>query len=83
MPGLIQDDKGNYSSMRVIMLFGGVVFLLTFALFVIIVFEALGRKSEPINYSGIALLFTAMVVEIMAFVCAKVWQKKIENTDKS
>jgi hypothetical protein len=80
MRNALQDDNGNYSSMRILlfMLFAFVLFLYfdwRTALFVEV------RKQVP-DYQGITSLFTAMMagfVALIAATIAKIIQKYIER----
>ena len=73
------DDDGNLSMMRLITALGIVVFVFLLYLFAITLFEEISRKDEPINYTGLATLFTAMVLELYGTIYGKVHQKKIEK----
>lgn len=80
MPNMLQDDYGNYSSMRILLflLFAFVLFLYfdwRTALFVEV------SKVAP-DYEGITSLFTAMMAGFMALIAttiAKIIQKYIEK----
>ena len=74
---ILQDDKGNWSSIRflliaVLLIFIYLLFLFSKALF----FEL---QQEAINYTGLATLFTAMVANVGLVLVMKVIQKKYEN----
>ena len=74
---ILQDDKGNYSSMRVILLGAFLVFIFLLFLFTrLLVFEL---HQESINYSGLATIFTAMVTQVGLVLFLKVFQKKFES----
>ena len=74
---ILQDDKGNYSSMRVVLLGAFAVFVFLLILFTrLLVFEL---NQESINYNGLATIFTAMVTQVGLVLLLKVFQKKYEN----
>lgn len=73
----IMDDKGNTSSMRIALLFAIGVFVFLLYLFTKTLLVEI--QKEVINYTGLALLFTAMVTEVAVVLILKVIQKKYEN----
>lgn len=76
----LQDDKGNYSSMRVVLLFAVMIFLFLLYLFTKTLFVEI--QKDVINYQGLALLFTAMVTEVGVVLLLKVLQKKYEKNEE-
>ena len=79
---LIQDDKGNISSLRVILLIIAVIQVWLVILFSLLVFAELHKfyyyEHYHINYTGLAALFTVLVGQILLAVASKVLQKKYE-----
>ncbi len=73
----LQDDNGNYSSIRMVLIFAVLIFLYLLYLFTKTLFVEL--EKETINYTGLALLFSAMVTEVGVVLVIKVIQKKYEN----
>ncbi len=73
----LQDDRGNYSSIRIVLMFAIIVFVFLLYLFTKTLFVEL--EKETINYTGLALLFSAMVTEVGVVLIIKVIQKKYEN----
>ncbi len=73
----LKDDKGNWSSIRLVLLFAVVIFLYLLYLFTKTLFVEI--EKETINYQGLALLFTAMVTEVGVVLILKVLQKKYER----
>lgn len=77
MGTVIQDDSGNTSSFRVILLF------FTFLWFCLIVLWGIAfwiemAREEP-NYNGLAVLFGALVVQVLGMIAGHVVRKKYEN----
>ena len=73
---IMQDSKGNNSSLRIILV---VVFLLMcYQLYEFRVAYRLEIVKEAPDYSGLTLLFTAMIINFVLVLVAKVWQKKFE-----
>ena len=74
---IFQDDKGNYSSMRILLV---LVFILTLWMFVEwrIAFHIEIQKETP-DYSGLTQLFIAMMVTFGIGIIGKIIQKKHEN----
>jgi hypothetical protein len=77
MGTIIQDDKGNTSSFRVILLF---FTALWFGLIVLwgIAFWVEMARDEP-NYNGLAVLFGALVVQVLGMIAGHVIRKRYEN----
>ena len=77
MGTVIQDDMGNTSSFRVILLF---FTALWFGLIVLwgIAFWVEMSRAEP-NYNGLAVLFGALVVQVLGMIAGHVVRKKYEN----
>lgn len=73
----LQDDKGNYSSIRIALAFAIVLFMYLLYLFTKTLFVELTK--DTINYQGLSLLFTAMIAEVAVVLLLKVWQKKYER----
>ena len=73
---LIQDDKGNISSLRVILLIVAGAFVYLLFLFTLFVLHEL--KSDYVNYTGLAALFSAFFVSFILAIFGKVLQKKYE-----
>ena len=74
---LIQDKSGNYSSMRVMLLAS--LLLLVYQLWEFrFAYRLEVVKDEP-NYSGLALLFGAMVINFVVVILLKVLQTKYEQ----
>ena len=74
---LIQDDKGNNSSLRVILLGLGIVFIYFTGIFSYVLITELHK--EETNYTGVVSLFTAMFISFLLAIFAKVLQKKYER----
>ena len=73
---IMQDSKGNNSSLRIILM---VVFLLMcYQLYEFRVAYRLEIVKETPDYNGLTLLFTAMIINFVLVLVAKVWQKKFE-----
>ena len=77
MPGFLKDDKGNWSSIRLIMVFS--VFLLVYQLYRFNQVFQIEIKSESVDYSGLSLLFTTLVINFVFVIILKVIQKKFER----
>ncbi len=77
MTTLLQDDKGNKSTMRVAFLIGVVVFIFLLLLFTHM--AILESRKEVVDYLGLAALFTATVTELGLVLYFKTLQKKYEN----
>ncbi len=73
----LQDDRGNYSSIRIVLMFAIIVFVFLLYLFTKTLFIEI--QKDVINYQGLALLFTAMITEVAVVLILKVFQKKYEN----
>ena len=77
---ILQDDKGNYSSLRVILLV-----LLILQTWLIILFSSAMiseiKSEDAINFNGLATLFTAMVGNTFSMFLAKIIQKKYERNN--
>ncbi len=76
MPNILQDNKGNYSSLRVILIFLAIVMVFLFVLFTIAFFKEMGK--EEANYMGLTSLFSAMFGTFILGMFAKVIQKRYE-----
>ena len=76
---LIEDDKGNTSSLRVILLVLAGVFVYFTGLFSYVLLVELHKESGT-NYTGLVSLFTAMFISFLLAIFAKVLQKKYENS---
>ena len=74
---LIQDDKGNYSSLRVMLIFVCLFIVFLYVDYRQIMFIEVA-KPEP-DYEGLVKLFLAMMVTFGMGWMAKLIQKKIEK----
>ncbi len=79
MANILQDDNNNYSSMRMVLIGCTVLTVYLLILFSIMVFHELKQEQEPVNYSGLTGIFSAMFVQFILVVIMKVVQKKFEN----
>ncbi len=75
---ILQDDKGNYSSLRALLLVVMIIFIFLLYLFTKTLFFEL--QQDEINYQGLATLFTAMIVNVGVVLVSKIVQKKYENS---
>ena len=76
---LLKDDKGNWSSLRVLLfLFFGLLILMYFDWRWAFRHEVL--STTPANYEGLTKLFIAMFVCFISAIFAKLLQKKFENS---
>lgn len=83
LSSILKDDRGNYSSMRVVLFI-----VLAFMLFIYLdwrnaLYFELGQE-EP-DYAGLSSLFNAMLagmISLGATLIAKIVQKHIENKTK-
>lgn len=75
--GMLQDDNGNISSLRIVLVIILAIFIYLLALFT----QALKIEivKETPNYTGLATLFTAMLVNLALPLLLKVIQKKYEK----
>lgn len=81
MNGFLKDDSGNNSSIRGILLIS--VIILIYQLYEYRLAFRLEIQKEVVDYTGLSLLFTTMVINFIVVVILKVIQKKYENKDIS
>jgi len=75
--GMLQDDKGNISSIRIILIVSFGIFIYLLALWrKAFLFEIV--KDQP-DYTGLVALFTAMIINTGLVLFLKVLQKKYER----
>ncbi len=77
MPGFLKDDKGNWSSLRLVMVFS--VGLLFYQLYKFNQVYQLEIVKDSVDYSGLSLLFTTLVINFVFVIILKVVQKKFEK----
>lgn len=77
MNGFLKDDKGNWSSIRLVLMFG--VLLLCYQLLEFRMAYRIEIQKEIVDYTGLSLLFTTMVTNFVFVLVLKVIQKKFEN----
>lgn len=77
MAGFLKDDKGNWSSIRLVLMF--CIFLLCYQLLEFRVAYRIEIQKEIVDYTGLSLLFTTMVINFVFVLILKVIQKKFEN----
>lgn len=77
MNGFLKDDKGNWSSIRLVLMFG--VLLLCYQLLEFRMAYRIEIQKEIVDYTGLSLLFTTMVINFVFVLVLKVIQKKFEN----
>jgi len=73
----LKDNKGNWSSMRIVMFFSLVV--LAYQLYEFRVAYRLEIMKEQVDYNGLSLLFASLVTNFIFVVILKVIQKKFEQ----
>lgn len=73
----LQDDSGNYSSMRVILIIS--VLVLIYQLYEFRAAYHLEIVKETPDYQGLTILFTALVTNFIFALILKVVQKRFEN----
>lgn len=76
MIGFLKDDKGNWSSMRLIMLISVVLLIYQLYEFRVILHKEI--EKEVVDYNGLSILFTTMVINFVFVIILKVLQKKWE-----
>ncbi len=74
---IIQDDKGNYSSLRAILIV--VVVMLIYFIYLFTMMVNYELKQESIDYTGLSVIFSVIFVEFLLVIFLKVKQKQIEN----
>ena len=77
MAGFLKDDKGNWSSMRLVLI--SCIFLLCYQLYEFRVGYRKEIEKDVVDYTGLSLLFTTMVINFVFVLILKVIQKKFEN----
>lgn len=77
MAGFLKDDKGNWSSMRLVLMFG--VLLLCYQLYEFRLGYRKEIEKDIVDYTGLSLLFTTMIINFVFVLILKVIQKKFEN----
>ncbi len=73
----LKDEKGHWSSIRVILLVS--VFILVYQLWRFNQVFQIEIVKEKIDYTGLSLLFTTLVINFILVVILKVIQKKFER----
>lgn len=73
----MKDDKGNWSSTRIIMFLS--LLLLMYQLYEFRAAYRLEIVKENVDYNGLAVLFAALVTNFIFVVILKVIQKKFEK----
>lgn len=77
-----EDDNGNLSSIRLILLILLVVFVYLMFLFTKMIYHELNSK-DPINYQGLAIVFSSFFIQFILVILSKVIQKRFENKNKN
>jgi len=72
-----QDDKGQFSMMRLMILSVIIFMILFFRVFMMFVNKEL--EAQQVNYQGLTLLFSAMFINFLLAFAGKVFQKKFET----
>jgi uncharacterized membrane protein YidH (DUF202 family) len=73
----LKDKNGDWSSLRVVLLFS--VLVLIYQLYRFNQVYQIEIMKERIDYTGLSLLFTTMVINFIFVVILKVIQKKYER----
>jgi uncharacterized membrane protein YidH (DUF202 family) len=73
----LKDKNGDWSSLRVVLLFS--VLVLVYQLYRFNQVYQIEIMKERIDYTGLSLLFTTMVINFILVVILKVIQKKYER----
>jgi uncharacterized membrane protein YidH (DUF202 family) len=73
----LKDKNGDWSSLRVVLLFS--VLVLVYQLYRFNQVYQIEIVKERIDYTGLSLLFTTMVINFIFVVILKVIQKKYER----
>jgi uncharacterized membrane protein YidH (DUF202 family) len=73
----LKDKNGDWSSLRVVLLFS--VLVLVYQLYRFNQVYQIEIMKERIDYTGLSLLFTTMVINFIFVVILKVIQKKYER----
>jgi hypothetical protein len=77
MGTIIQDDKGNTSSFRAMLLLFALLWFFLIMLWGYSFWLEMNRE-QP-NYNGLAVLFGALVVQILGMIAGHVIRKRYEN----